>query len=147
MVCSAKQDALRSLGVGGRSRRGFGMFYVYLLESEILPEQRYVGLTIDLKQRFAEHNARKSPHTSKFVPWRLVTYVAFTDQAKATAFEHYLKSGSGHAFDDLGIDEAPGADHVRPLPVRCDRADEPLVGCMLRRQRAPEARPFLTSNL
>ena len=35
---------------------------------------------------------------SKFTPWRLVTYVAFSDQAKATAFERYLKSGSGHAF-------------------------------------------------
>lgn len=32
------------------------------------------------------------------MPWHLVTYVAFSDQAKATAFERYLKSGSGHAF-------------------------------------------------
>ena len=74
------------------------MFYVYLLESDVLPEQRYVGLTTDLKQRLAEHNAGKSAHTSKFLPWRLVTYVAFSDQAKATTFEGYLKSGSGHAF-------------------------------------------------
>ena len=74
------------------------MFYVYLLQSEDYPDQRYVGLTTDLKQRFAEHNAGKSPHTSKFRPWRLVTYVAFSDLAKATAFERYLKSGSGHAF-------------------------------------------------
>ena len=26
------------------------------------------------------------------------TYIAFTDRAKAEAFERYLKSGSGHAF-------------------------------------------------
>jgi putative endonuclease len=32
------------------------------------------------------------------VPWRLVTYVAFSDRAKAEEFERYLKSGSGHAF-------------------------------------------------
>jgi putative endonuclease len=31
-------------------------------------------------------------------PWRLVTYVAFSDEQKAESFERYLKSGSGHAF-------------------------------------------------
>ena len=60
--------------------------------------KRYVGMTADLKQRLNEHNAGKSSHTSKFKPWRLMTYVAFTDRAKAEAFERYLKSGSGHAF-------------------------------------------------
>ncbi len=74
------------------------MWYVYLLESENYPGQRYVGITDDLKRRLAEHNAGKSAHTSKFVPWRLTTYVAFSDKPKAIAFERYLKSGSGHAF-------------------------------------------------
>jgi putative endonuclease len=74
------------------------MFYVYLLESVSVPGQRYVGLTTDLKQRFADHNAGKSSHTAKFKPWRLVTYIAFSDRANAEAFERYLKSGSGHAF-------------------------------------------------
>lgn len=74
------------------------MHYVYLLESRRVVGQRYVGLTSDLKQRLADHNAGQSPHTSKFVPWRLVTYVAFSDERKATTFERYLKSGSGHAF-------------------------------------------------
>jgi hypothetical protein len=32
------------------------------------------------------------------MPWKLVTYVAFSDIEKARAFERYLKSGSGHAF-------------------------------------------------
>jgi len=49
------------------------MHYVYLLESERVPGERYVGVTIDLKRRFNEHNAGKSPHTSKCLPWRLVT--------------------------------------------------------------------------
>ena len=40
----------------------------------------------------------KSPHTSKFLPWKLVTYVAFSDEQKARTFQRYLKSGSGHAF-------------------------------------------------
>jgi putative endonuclease len=54
--------------------------------------------TSDLRKRLAEHNSGRSPHTAKYVPWRLVTYVAFSDEQKAETFERYLKSGSGHAF-------------------------------------------------
>jgi len=72
--------------------------YVYLLESLGTANARYVGMTSDLKRRLAEHNAGKSPHTAKFTPWRIVTYMAFSDEMKATEFERYLKSGSGHAF-------------------------------------------------
>ncbi len=74
------------------------MRYVYLLESEGSPGKRYVGVATDVQERLARHNAGESPHTSKFRPWRLAAYVAFADQAKAAAFERYLKSGSGHAF-------------------------------------------------
>ncbi len=74
------------------------MRYVYLLQSEAVVDQRYIGVTSDLKQRLAEHNAGKSSHTSKYVPWKLVTYVAFSDERKAETFERYPKSGSGHAF-------------------------------------------------
>lgn len=74
------------------------MHYVYLLRSEAHPQQRYVGLTVDLRERLADHNAGKSQHTSKYAPWSIVTYVAFSDRNKAEAFERYLKSGSGHAF-------------------------------------------------
>ena len=74
------------------------MHYVYLLISVRRSDQRYIGITTDLKQRLADHHRGISPHTAKFVPWRLVTYVAFSDQQKASAFERYLKSGSGHAF-------------------------------------------------
>ena len=74
------------------------MRYVYLLQSESVTDQRYVGVTSDLRQRLADHNAGKSPHRSKYVPWRLVTYIVFSDEQKAEIFERYLKSGSGHAF-------------------------------------------------
>ena len=74
------------------------MYYVYLIESVVVPGERYVGMTADLKRRLQDHDAGKSAHTSKFSPWRLVTYIAFSDRAKAEAFERYLKSGSGHAF-------------------------------------------------
>jgi predicted GIY-YIG superfamily endonuclease len=74
------------------------VYYVYLIESLSSKDQRYVGMTGNLKQRLLEHDAGKSSHTAKFKPWRLITYIAFTDRAKASAFERYLKSGSGHAF-------------------------------------------------
>ena len=88
----AKQDALRSFSEGGP------VYYVYLIESLSAQGERYVGMTTDLKRRLREHDQGKSSHTTKFSPWKLITYVAFTDRAKAEAFERYLKSGSGHAF-------------------------------------------------
>ncbi|MBC8126579.1 MAG: GIY-YIG nuclease family protein [Gloeobacteraceae cyanobacterium ES-bin-144] len=74
------------------------MCYVYLLRSESHPEQPYIGLTRDLKARLAKHNQGGSPHTAKFPPWKLETYLAFSSIEKATDFETYLKSGSGRAF-------------------------------------------------
>ena len=74
------------------------MTYVYLTESVHFPEHHYVGITDDLKQRFTDHNAGKSPHTRKFKPWNLVAYTAFAGPLTASAFEKYLKSGSGKAF-------------------------------------------------
>ena len=72
--------------------------YVYLLQSEAVPNQRYVGSTDNLKKRVAEHNAGASPHTSHWRPWKLVVAIHFEDKEKALAFEQYLKKGSGHAF-------------------------------------------------
>ncbi len=74
------------------------MHYVYLLQSIDRPRQRYVGSTQNLRQRFKEHNEGKSIHTGRHRAWRLVTYIAFTDETKAREFERYLKVGSGHAF-------------------------------------------------
>lgn len=74
------------------------MLYVYLLQSVPYPERRYVGLTEDLQRRLAEHNAGKSSHTARFRPWRIVASICFEDDARAEAFERYLKAGSGHAF-------------------------------------------------
>jgi hypothetical protein len=45
-----------------------------------------------------KHNAGAVTHTSKFRPWRIKSYIAFADEARAVAFEKYLKSGSGRAF-------------------------------------------------
>ena len=74
------------------------MHYVYLLRSIPDPYQTYIGYTEDLKTRLSAHNHGQSPHTSKFKPWEIITYIAFKDKSKALAFEKYLKSHSGKAF-------------------------------------------------
>ncbi len=71
------------------------MRYVYMLQSQGFLERRYIGVTSDLKNRLAQHNAGQSQHTSKYAPWSLIT---FSDLRKAETFERYLKSGSGQAF-------------------------------------------------
>jgi putative endonuclease len=74
------------------------MKYVYILRSVHHPDQRYFAITSDLRQRLTYHNDGRSPHTTKFRPWRVETYIGFTDEQKATAFERYLKTGSGREF-------------------------------------------------
>jgi putative endonuclease len=74
------------------------MKYVYILQSETWPERFYVGITDDLRARLRKHNAGEVSHTSKYRPWRLKTYAAFSDEQKAVEFEKYLKSASGRAF-------------------------------------------------
>ncbi|WP_363279043.1 GIY-YIG nuclease family protein [Mesorhizobium sp.] len=76
-----------------------------ILESEVAEGGRYVGMTSDLKRRLAEHNSGKSSHTSKFLPWRIVTHMAFSNQAKAASFERYPNPVQGtlsptNAFGD-----------------------------------------------
>jgi predicted GIY-YIG superfamily endonuclease len=71
--------------------------YVYILETDDA-EHFYVGVTNDVQARLAAHNAGESPHTSKFAPWRLRTFIGFADEKRAFAFERYLKTGSGRAF-------------------------------------------------
>jgi len=74
------------------------MTYVYILQSIENPERHYVGATSDLSARLHKHNAGEVSHTSKYSPWIIKTYVAFTDQERAFALERYLKSASGRAF-------------------------------------------------
>ena len=71
---------------------------VYLIQSVGHSEQHYVGLTSNLANRLAAHNAGESPHTKKHLPWRVLVALEFDSQARAVDFEQYLKSGSGRAF-------------------------------------------------
>jgi len=74
------------------------MKYVYLIKSKSHPKQSYIGTTSDLKKRLAVHNSARSIHTSKFMPWKLITYIAFSEDSKALAFERYPKTGAGRVF-------------------------------------------------
>ena len=72
--------------------------YVYILVSETTPDRHYVGSTRDLEGRIIRHNSGACPYTAEHRPWRLETAIAFRNRQRATAFEKYLKSGSGREF-------------------------------------------------
>jgi putative endonuclease len=74
------------------------MAYVYILQSLAYPDRYYIGVTKDLRARLKKHNAGEGAYTSKYAPWVVKTYIAFSDEKRAFAFERYLKSPSGRAF-------------------------------------------------
>ena len=76
----------------------FFMHYVYLIKSLSHSDKIYVGNTVNLKQRLKTHNSGGSVHTMPYRPWELIVFLGFKNKLKATAFEKYLKSGSGSAF-------------------------------------------------
>jgi predicted GIY-YIG superfamily endonuclease len=72
--------------------------YVYVLVSKSNPAHHYTGRTENLQGRLRAHNLGQLPYTSKHKPWLIRMAIAFRSQAKAIAFEKYLKSHSGRAF-------------------------------------------------
>jgi predicted GIY-YIG superfamily endonuclease len=74
------------------------MTYVYILCSLTFADRFYVGITTDSRARVKKHNAGEVSHTSKYAPWAIKTYVAFSDERRAFLFEKYLKTASGRAF-------------------------------------------------
>src|SRR5207247_10691829 len=71
---------------------------VYVLQSEADPERFYTGRTLNLRARLRRHNTGQVPHTAKWKPWQIKTYIALSDAKRARALERYLKSASGRAF-------------------------------------------------
>ncbi|HXY00858.1 MAG TPA: GIY-YIG nuclease family protein [Candidatus Limnocylindrales bacterium] len=79
------------------------MKFVYILQNQTDSAHFYTGITDDLKARLSQHNPGSVPHTAKYEPWRVKTYIAFTDGGRAAAFEKYLKSGSDRAFAEARL--------------------------------------------
>jgi putative endonuclease len=71
---------------------------VYILQSCRETRRYYTGVTSNVRERLAAHNAGECTHTAEHRPWRVDVVIAFRDQSRALEFERYLKSGSGVAF-------------------------------------------------
>ena len=74
------------------------MFYVYILRSKKIHDKTYIGYTTNLKERLKLHNLQMVKSTKPFVPWKIETYIGFSNKELAIKFEKYLKIGSGKAF-------------------------------------------------
>ena len=60
------------------------MHYVYVIESQSHPGQRYIGYTAKrMDLRLESHNNGTTPATARYRPWRLVWVGAFLDKYMA----------------------------------------------------------------
>lgn len=83
----------------------FGMYSVYLLQSEKFPGKTYVGLTIKTpKERLKEHNIGLSQYTKAYLPWKLIYFENFYCKLCADKREQFLKSGIGFRFRKIMLD-------------------------------------------
>ena len=73
------------------------MFWVYILKSK-KDNSKYIGVTVDIKNRIEEHNRGETKTTKSKIPYKLIWCCAFVNKEKAYEFEKYLKSSSGYAF-------------------------------------------------
>jgi putative endonuclease len=73
-------------------------FYVYGLVSKADAPIHHTSITDHLSARLRDHDRRPLLAYDEQEPWRIETAVAFRSEAKAHAFENYLKSGSGREF-------------------------------------------------
>jgi putative endonuclease len=77
------------------------MFQVYILRSEIL-QRFYVGSSLDLKNRLAEHNAGENKSTKSGIPWKVVHTEEFKTRADAAKKERQIKArGIGRYLEDI----------------------------------------------
>jgi predicted GIY-YIG superfamily endonuclease len=83
-------------GRSGSSPQEKPIWYVYILKCK--DGNIYTGCTNNIDDGIKRHNAGQVEATKKRLPVELTTYLAFSDEYKAYAFEKYLKSGSGKAF-------------------------------------------------
>lgn len=72
-------------------------YVVYILEDKN-DKTWYTGFTTNLKQRLRDHQAKRSPYTSKKSDLKLIYAELYLDKKDALGREKFLKSGAGHRF-------------------------------------------------
>ena len=72
-------------------------YYTYVLKSR-RDYKLYIGWTIDLKNRFLQHNQGKVKSTEHRLPFDLIYYEACLDKDSAIKREKSLKSGFGRRY-------------------------------------------------
>lgn len=82
---------VRSLGEVGHEV----LLYIYFILSN---SDFYVGTSDNLRLRINDHLTGNVEATKKYLPCKLICYIAFQSKLKAKQFEKYLKTGSGFAF-------------------------------------------------
>lgn len=70
------------------------MYYFYILRS-LKNKKLYLGFTPDLKARIKSHNAGENKATKPNIPYELISYTAFTNEADALNCEQYFKTTAG----------------------------------------------------
>ncbi len=85
-------------------------FFVYAIQSQH-DGRIYVGMTHDILQRMAQHNAGKTRSTKAYRPWTLLFQKQYHSRAEARIGEKYYQSGCGKEF--LKKTEKRGRQNLR----------------------------------
>ena len=73
------------------------MVIVYALSNKVNDEV-YVGITLSLDRRIAEHNVGKNRYTKAFIPWSVFYTEKLPGFASARKREKYFKTAAGKRF-------------------------------------------------
>lgn len=72
------------------------MWYVYFIRSQ-KSDFLYIGITNNLKERLAKHNAGNVFSSKPYIPFSLIGYICLPTKRQAASLEKYFKTGSGKA--------------------------------------------------
>ncbi len=72
-------------------------FYVYVLES-LKDKKRYIGYTVNLRERLEKHRKERVFSTKPRLPMKLIYFEACTNQDDAQRREKYFKTTKGRRF-------------------------------------------------
>ena len=75
----------------------FGMFYVYILQSEV-DASFYIGFTANLELRLMQHNNGEATFSRRKKPWKLVYSEEFLNKSEALKREKFLKRQKNKNF-------------------------------------------------